>query len=112
MNEKRKWKLKKFYLHPVSTFMIMTVGLVLLSWILSLFQMQATYNVVNANTKELEPTLVTVESLLSFDGLKFLISNASKNFLSFAPLGTLLISLIGLTIGEGSGFIETLTKDI
>ena len=110
MNEKRKWKLKKFYIHPVSTFMIMTVFIVLLSWILSIFQMQSTYNVVNANTKELEPALVTVENLLSFDGLKFLISNASKNFLSFAPLGTLLIALIGLTIGEGSGFIETLTK--
>ncbi len=110
MNEKRRLKFKKFYIHPVSAFMIMTVFIVLLSWILSIFQMQATYNVVNTNTKELEPTLVTVENLLSFDGLKFLISNASKNFLSFAPLGTLLISLIGLTIGEGTGFIETLTK--
>ena len=110
MNEKRKWKLKKFYFHPVTTIMVLSIVLVLLSWILSLFQMQATYNVVNVNTKELEPTLVTVENLLSFDGLKFLISNASKNFLSFAPLGTLIISLLGLTIGEGSGFIETLTK--
>ena len=110
MNETRKLKLKKFYFHPVTTFMLLTVFLVLLSWILSLFQMQATYNIVNENTKELEPTLVTVENLLSFDGLKFFISNASKNFLSFAPLGTLILSLIGLTIGEGSGFIETLTK--
>ena len=110
MNEKRKLKFKKFYIHPVSAFMIMTVFVMLLSWILSIFQTQATYNVVNSNTKELEPTLVIVENLLSFDGLKFIISNASKNFLSFAPLGTLLLSLIGLTIGEGSGFIETLTK--
>ena len=110
MNEKRKWKLKKFYLHPVTVFMIMTITVVILSYILSVLQMQATYNVVNANTKELEPTLVTIENLLSFDGLKYFISNASKNFLSFAPLGTLLISLLGLTIGEGSGFIETLTK--
>lgn len=110
MKDRRKLKLKKFYLHPVSAFMIFTVGLVLLSAILSLFQAQATYSVVNTNTKELEPTLVIVENMLSFDGLKFMISNASKNFLSFGPLGTLLISLIGLTIGEGTGFFETLTK--
>ncbi len=110
MNEKRKLKFKKFYFHPVTTFMVMSVGVVILSWILSIFQAQATYNVVNVNTKELEPALVTVENLLSYDGLKFVISNASKNFLSFAPLGTLIISLLGLTIGEGSGFIETLTK--
>lgn len=110
MNEKRKLKFKKFYIHPASVFMILTVGIILLSAILSLFQAQATYNVVNINTKELEPTLVTVENMLSFDGIKFIISNASKNFLSFGPLGTLLISLIGLTIGEGTGFFETLTK--
>ena len=110
MDNKRKLKLKKFYLHPVSAFMVFTVGLIVLSAILSLFQAQATYNVVNVNTKDLEPTLVTVENMLSFDGLKFIISEASKNFLSFGPLGTLLISLIGLTIGEGTGFIETLTK--
>ena len=110
MKDRRKLKLKKFYLHPVSTFMIMTVGIVVFSWILSLLQTQATYNVVNINTKDLEPTLVTIENLLSFDGLKYIISNAARNFLSFAPLGTLLLSLIGLTITEGSGFIETFTK--
>ena len=57
---KRKLKLKKFYLHPVSTFMIMIIGITILSGILSLFQMQATYNEVNINTKDLEPTLVAV----------------------------------------------------
>ena len=65
MNEKRKLKFKKFYFHPVTTFMVMSVGVVILSWILSIFQAQATYNVVNVNTKELEPALVTVENLLS-----------------------------------------------
>ena len=84
--------------------------LYLIRGILSLFQTQATYNTINVNTKELEPTLIAVENLLSFDGLKFMISNATKNFLSFGPLGTLLISLIGITIGEGTGFFETLTR--
>ena len=65
---------------------------------------------VNVNTKELEPTLVTVENLLSFDGIKFMISNAAKNFLSFGPLGMLLLSLIGITVAEGTGFIETFTR--
>ncbi len=110
MKDRRKLKLKKFYLHPVSTFMVMTIAVIILSWILSLLQTQATYSVVNVNTKDLEPTLVTIENLLSFDGLKYIISNASRNFLSFAPLGTLLLALIGLTISEASGFIETLTK--
>ena len=110
MNNKRKLKLKKFYFHPITVFLFLTLIVVILSGILSLFQTQATYNTINVNTKELEPTLITVENLLSFDGLKFMISNAAKNFLSFGPLGMLLISLIGITIGEGTGFFETLTR--
>ena len=110
MNDKRKLRLKKFYFHPITVFLFLTFLVILLSGILSAFQTQATYNTVNVNTKELEPVLITVENLLSFDGLKFLISNAAKNFLSFAPLGMLLLSLIGITIAEGTGFIETLTR--
>lgn len=110
MNEKKKLKLKKFYFHPITVFLFFTFIIIILSAILSGLQMQATYNTININTKELEPTLVAVENMLSFDGMKFLIANATKNFISFAPLGTLLISLIGLTVAESTGFIETFTK--
>ncbi|MBQ6323329.1 MAG: AbgT family transporter [Bacilli bacterium] len=110
MRDKRKLKLKKFYFHPITVFIFLIFLTVILSGIFSAFQMQATYNVVNPNTKELEPVLITVENMLSFDGLKFIISNAAKNFLSFGPLGMLLLSLIGLTIAEGTGFIEAFTK--
>ena len=110
MYEKGKLRLKKFYFHPITMFIILTFGVILLSGILSLFQFQATYNEVNSNTRELEPVLIVIENLMSFDGLKFIISNSAKNFLSFAPLGTLLISLIGLTVAEGTGFIEMLTR--
>ncbi len=110
MKDKRKLKLKKFYLHPITVFLFLILIVMILSGILSAFEMQATYNTVSSNAKDLEPTLVAVENLFSFDGLKYIISNAAKNFLSFGPLGTLLISLLGITIAEGSGFIETLTR--
>ena len=110
MFEKKKLRLKKFYFHPVTVFLVLIGLIIVLSGILSLFQVQATYNVVNPNTLELEPTLVTIENLFSFDGIKFIISNAAKNFLSFAPLGTLIISLMGLTVAEATGFIEMLTR--
>lgn len=110
MKDKGKLRLKKFYFHPITMFLVMILVVVILSGILSALEMQATYNTINTNNNELEPTLIAVENLLSFDGLKFIISDAIKNFLSFAPLGTLLISLIGLTVAEGTGFIETLTR--
>lgn len=110
MNDKKKLKLKKFYFHPITIFLFLTIITVFLSGILSAFEMQATYNTINVNTNELEPTLITVENMLSFDGMKFIISNAAKNLLSFGPLGMLLISLIGLMIAEGTGLIETFSR--
>lgn len=110
MKEKRKLKLKKFYFHPITMFIVLSLIIVLCSAILSKFEMQATYNVINTNTNELESKIVAVENLLSFDGMKFIISNAATNFISFAPLGMLLISLIGLGIAEATGFIDTFSK--
>ncbi len=108
MKEKKKLKLKKFYFHPITIFLVLTVLTVLLSAVLSTVQMQATSNKVNQTTYELESSLVTVENMLNFDGMKYIISNATRNFLSFAPLGMLLITLIGLSIMRSTGFIQTL----
>ena len=110
MKEKRNLKLKKFYFHPITVFLFLTLLMMILSGILSVFEMQATYNTINPNTNDLEPTLVAVKNLFSFDGMKFLIGDATTNFISFAPLGTLLLALIGITIAEATGFIETLSK--
>ena len=110
MKDKRRLKLKKFYFHPITVFIFLTFLVVILSGLLSLLEVQATYSTVNVNTKELDTTLITVENLFSFDGIKFIISNAAKNFLSFGPLGMLLLSLIGINVAEGTGFIETFTK--
>ncbi len=110
MKDRRKMRLKKFYFHPITMFSVLIMFVVILSGILSALQTQATYNTVNINSNELEPTLITVENLLSFSGFKYIISNAAKNFVSFGPLGMLLMSLIGITIGEGTGLIEAFTK--
>ena len=72
--------------------------------------MQATYNTVTPTTNDLESNLVTVESLMNFDGMKFIFSNAMTNFLSFAPLGMLLLTFFGLSIAKSTGFIDTLCK--
>ncbi|MBO5138781.1 MAG: AbgT family transporter [Bacilli bacterium] len=110
MQEKKKLKLKKFYIHPIIIFIILTVAVLLLSAIFSAFEMQATYNTINQTTKELEPTLVTVENLLSFQGFKYIFSNAVRGFISFSPLSMLIISLIGIGVAKATGLIDTLAK--
>ena len=110
MREKKKLKLKKIYLHPITALIFASFIVVLLSAILSIFEMQATYNTVNPNSHTLESSIVAVENMLSFDGMKFIISNAATNFISFTPLVTLLISLIGLSVAEATGFIEAFSR--
>lgn len=110
MNNNKKLRLKKFYFHPITTVIFLTLALIILSAILSGLEMQATYDTINANTKELIPKLVTVNNMLTFDGFKYIISSATKNFISFAPFAMLLISLIGLSTAEATGLIETFSK--
>lgn len=112
MKDKKKLKLKKFYLHPVTIFILLTLLVMIISGILSLLQVQATYSTINPTTNELESTLVTVENLFGFDGLKYIISNASKNFISFTTLSNLLIALIGLGIIQATGLLDTFIKRV
>ena len=107
---KRKLKLKKFYFHPITVYVFLIFIIIILSAVLSALQMQATYNTITPTTNDLESNLVTVESLLNFDGMKFIFSNAMTNFLSFAPLGMLLLTFFGLSIAKSTGFIDTLCK--
>lgn len=110
MKGKKKLKLKKFNFHPITIFLILSLVIIILSGVLSKLEMQATYNTVNRTTKDLESTIVSVENMLSFDGMKFIISNATTNFISFTPLASLLVALIGLCIAEATGFIEVFSK--
>lgn len=112
MKEKRKLKLKKFYLHPVTAFILLTILVMFISGICSLFGMQATYSKVNTATGQLESTLVAVENLFGFDGIKYIISNATKNFISFTTLSNLLVALIGLSIAQATGLLDTFIKRV
>ena len=112
MHNRRKIKLKKFYLHPITVYLLLTFLILVLSAILSGLQMQATASTISPTTNELESNLVTVESLLNFDGMKYIFSNAMTNFLSFAPLGMLLLTLFGLSIAKSTGFLDTLCKRV
>lgn len=110
MEKKKKLKLKKFHLHPITAMIFMILFIILLSGLLSTVEMQATYSTISKNTNQLENILVTVESLCNYDGLKYIISNAARNFISFTPLSTLLISLIGVSVAQATGLLDTFIK--
>ena len=97
----------KVLLHPMMAFLIMTGIVIILSGILDAFGASVTYNSINARTGNFESTLITVESLFSLSGMKYIFSNTVSNFVGFAPLSMLLIALIGIGIANKSGLLDT-----
>ena len=98
---------EKMTLHPIMTLLILCGITILVSGILSLIGAQATYNKIDPNLYEYTPTTVQVNSLLSLSGLKYIFTNTVLNFVSFTPLSSLIIILIGFGIMEKSGFLKT-----
>ncbi|HPE15150.1 MAG TPA: AbgT family transporter [Bacilli bacterium] len=105
-----KRKLKKFHLHPITSIFLLMILVIILSMILSSTGVSATYNTINLDTGELQTQIITVENQFTYQGVKNLISNATKNFISFAPLGTLLITLFGLGVADATGLIDTILR--
>lgn len=49
-------------------------------------------------------------SLLNPEGLRFIFSRATDNFVYFPPLGIVLVAMIGIGVAEGSGLISALLR--
>lgn len=84
--------------HPATLFAIMAVLVVIGSGIVSLFDV----SVLHPGTGE---TIKPV-NLMSVAGLHWIILNLVGNFAGFAPLGTVIVSLLGIGIAESSGLMS------
>ena len=105
-------KKKKFRLHPALIFLILTIAVMIFSSLGSLFNLESSYYVVNEVTGDLTTQAVNIHNLFNRTGLQYLISNMLNNFISFAPLGNLIIGLLGVGVGYKSGFLNSLFKVI
>ena len=98
---------KKIKLSPIMMFIILIFGTIILSGILHLFNFQTEYTTVNKATNDLVNNVVEVKNILSGSGIKHIVTTAVSGFVNFAPLGALIIVLIGIGILEKTGFMET-----
>ncbi len=88
--------------HPVSSFAILAALVVVLSAIGA----WAGLTVVHPGTGK----TITVVNLLSVSGLHRILTGTVSNFTNFAPLGTVLVAMIGIGIAEYSGLIGALMR--
>jgi len=73
---------------------------------------EVTTEIINRATNEMEVQTIKAVSLLNGDGFKYMIENAVSNFTGFAPLGVVLVGMLGIGIAESSGYIGTLLKKV
>ena len=94
--------------HPVTLFACLALFVIVLSAVLAALGVSATGMLVSGG--ELKETTVTAVSLLTKDGMAYILSNAVNNFTSYAPLGMVLVAMLGVGVAEQSGMINTLLK--
>ena len=89
---------------PVSLFIILAIVVVILSAILG----SMGYSAVHPGTGK----TIQVINLLTKDGFRDMYSKAVSNYSGFAPLGMVLVCIIGAAVAEKSGFLVTMMKEV
>ncbi|HHM02688.1 MAG TPA: AbgT family transporter [Caldithrix abyssi] len=85
--------------HPATLFFLFAMGVIVLSGIASLFDLE----VIHPGTGE----TIRPVNLMSVHGLHLILEKMVVNFTGFAPLGTVLVAMLGIGIAESSGLIGT-----
>ena len=88
--------------HPTTLFIWFCFLVLILSWLLSMLG-SSTIHPVDGST-------VAVTNLLSQEGLHKILTKTVRNFTQFAPVGTVLIAMLGLGIAEKSGLLGALLQ--
>lgn len=83
--------------HPFWLFIILGALIVVASAILEAFSVES--------ENPADGELVAVQSLLTPDGFQRMITDAVENFVTFPPLGLIIIVMLGVAVAEGSGMI-------
>ena len=94
--------------HPVALFAILAGAIVIISALCAAFGVSATGELVSDG--KLQETTVTAVSLLTKDGLAYMFTHAVSNFTTYAPLGMVLVAMLGVGVAEQSGLIDALLK--
>lgn len=88
--------------NPTTLFALFALAVVIISGIVAQFNISV---VLPGTDKIIKPV-----SLLSIEGIHRIILNLITNFTSFAPLGTVLVALLGIAVAEHSGLIGTVLR--
>ncbi len=88
--------------HPASIFAILAGSIIFLSWLLSQLGLTAIH--------PKDGSIIEPISLVSREGLHWILEHVVTNYTGFAPLGTVLVAMLGIGVAEKSGLIATVLR--
>lgn len=98
--------------HPVTLFFIFALAIIIISGIADKVGLSVTYTGLNRATNSIEEMTVNTRSLLNGEGIRYIFNTMVSNFTGFAPLGTVLVALIGVGVCEGTGLMSAFLRKI
>jgi aminobenzoyl-glutamate transport protein len=98
--------------HPAVIFIWLSLILIVLSHLLYLLGVAATYQAINPDTHQPEQATTQARSLLTGDGLRFIYTNVVDNFMSFNAIGLVVVVMLGVGVAESSGLIKALIRKL
>lgn len=98
--------------HPAIIFLLMSAIVILLSQLFHMMGTSVTYQLVDPVTHQVNTATATVNSLLTADGVRFIITSVVRNFLGFGPVGVILVAMVGVGLAEEAGLIGALIRRI
>lgn len=94
--------------HPVIIFIILALAIIVVSELAARFGAPVEY----FNASEGDFVSVEAVSLMTGDGIAHIFNSAVDNFTGFAPLGTVLVAMLGVGVAEWSGLISSALKKL
>lgn len=95
--------------HPVTLFALLALAVAIVSGIASWLQWEVVFQKMEPGGGFVEERYVAT-NIMSGEGFRWLVQNLVTNFTSFAPLGTVLVALLGVAVAERSGLLSAVIR--
>jgi aminobenzoyl-glutamate transport protein len=98
--------------HPVTLFAILAVGMVLASGLFAWMGMSVVDPRPEGAAGRAEDGMIRAVSLMDADGIRRIFTGLVGNFTGFAPLGVVLVAMLGIGVAEKSGILSAAVRGI
>ncbi|KLI63059.1 AbgT family transporter [Aurantiacibacter marinus] len=98
--------------HPVTLFALLAIGIVLLSGLFGWMGVAVTDPRPAGGNGVAEDGMIRAVSLMDGDGVRRIFTGLVDNFTGFAPLGVVLVAMLGVGVAEKSGLLSAAVRSM